>query len=662
MNRLILIAGIVVLGACGFEKELPSDASGPVVMIGFDAGASTADEKSSMFPITVRLSDVTTHDVTVKYQVAPGPNVDPSDFDLVTPESFTIAAGQLTTDLFIKIKADTNEEGDEHLELVLLDPVGAEIALASSHHDLTIRAKALPRVSFEEAGSQAQEPTDATFNVKLDDASEFDIIATYTVTSTNAIDNTDYILANGMVTFTPGVKMMPLTLDVLDDALDEDDESVVVTLTSSTNSLVDNLADKHTHVILDTLVDPPPTVQFGALTSTQAEGDGAVTIAVTLSAASGRTIQVPYTVDNVNSNATGGGTDYTLAVSPLTIAPGATTGTIALTIVQDTTDEPTETVEIDMNTAVNATNTGNQTHRMQITDDDQICYGAAPFAVCFDSPPQGALVLPATINTGTSGLCATTQPTGWTTAPQSQPAACFIARDTITISSTVTVQGTRPLVLVGASSITVSATLDASSNNTAGSTGPASSSSVDCNGLMQVPDGSVTGGGGGGGGSFMSIGGNGGTGDAGASTAGVALAASAVPTKLRGGCNGQRGGNGSNGAGNASGAEGRGGGDRCLRQRREWWRKLQRRQRCGQRRHDQAVRGDADRDGRRDHSRERWRRLERRQCHLRRHHGWRSDSRAVSDAGAGWRRWRRIGWRGSRGRHQRGEGCRRDRR
>lgn len=548
MNRLFLFAACA-LGACTFNKDVP-DAALPEVFVGFHDAASTADEKSKNFPISVELSAATTVDVVVEYQIEPGPGVEAGDFKLLT-DKVTIPAGETTAPLLIDIETDTLEEGDEHLDITLVEPTNAQIALAASKHDLTIRAKALPRVSFEAATSSAQEPVDATFNAKLDETSDFDITATYVVTSAGAVANTDFILADGTVTFPAGMTSVPLVIDVLDDSLDEDTETVTVTLMTATNAVVEATAAAHAHAILDDMVDPQPTVQFAAGASVHGEADGMATIGVTLSAPSGRTIMVPYSVAAA-STATGNA-DYTITAGPLVIPAGMTTGTIAVTIVNDTADEPSENLLVDMGGATNATNAGTQQHRFQIDDDDQICYGAAPFSVCLDAAPTNAVTLPASINTTNAGICAAVQPANWVGAPQNQPPACFVIGNTITGASTV-VQGNRPLVLLAHTSIAISGTLDASSSQVGGSTGPASPSG-DCSGTaMQQPGSSATGGGGGAGGSFMSKGGDGGSGDAGDTAAGTAAAASGVPTKLRAGCDGQKGGNASAGVG------GRGGG------------------------------------------------------------------------------------------------------
>jgi hypothetical protein len=113
--------------------------------------------------------------------------------------------------------------------------------------------------------------------------------------------------------------------------------------------------------------EPALEISFTAASQTVAEGAGTAAITVALSRPSGYTITVPYTVDGT---ATGGGVDYTLAASPLTIPAGATSATLTLAVVNDALDEPNETVVITLQKPSHGTKVVPATHRVTITDDD----------------------------------------------------------------------------------------------------------------------------------------------------------------------------------------------------------------------------------------------------------------------------------------------------
>jgi hypothetical protein len=93
-----------------------------------------------------------------------------------------------------------------------------------------------------------------------------------------------------------------------------------------------------------------------------------VNLEVSLSGASGQNVTVNYSV--TGGTATGGGTDYTIAAGPLTIPAGSTSGNIVLNIVDDTLDEPNETVIVTISGATNATLGSTTQHTYTIIDND----------------------------------------------------------------------------------------------------------------------------------------------------------------------------------------------------------------------------------------------------------------------------------------------------
>jgi hypothetical protein len=176
--------------------------------------------------------------------------------------------------------------------------------------------------------------------------------------------------------------------------------------------------------------------------------------------------------------------------------------------------------------------------------DAQLCFGSGLVKVCLSSAPNRALSYPAGTLLDTTGSANCTQ----TMAQVGGPELCIIAGTTVTIGDTLTVIGSRALVLVATDSLTVSGALDVSS--TGGGRRGAGANQGNCaNPSVGADD---TGGAGGGGGAGLgTVGGTGGTGDlndngppAGQGRGGVAGAAGEALTVLRGGCRGGDGGAG----------------------------------------------------------------------------------------------------------------------
>jgi hypothetical protein len=183
-------------------------------------------------------------------------------------------------------------------------------------------------------------------------------------------------------------------------------------------------------------------------------------------------------------------------------------------------------------------------------DPDDVCFGSVNGFVkpCFgpNDVPDTAVVLNAAIDTD-GAACSTTV--------KAAPGLCVIAGTTITINGTVSVTGTKPLVLLATTgAITVEGALDGASHiATPNVKGPAADDGTCDNGTAPGANG------GGAGGSFGALGGNGGDGlVAGNNTHGIAGAAAAAVSNIRSGCRGQDGADGTNAIGKGIGGHGGG--------------------------------------------------------------------------------------------------------
>ena len=166
------------------------------------------------------------------------------------------------------------------------------------------------------------------------------------------------------------------TLTPTDDTADETDETI--TVSGASGSLTVNSA-----TISLTDDDATPTLSISSPSVSEGDsGSTDLTFTVTLSAASGRQVTVAY-ADAGTGTATSG-TDYTaITGGTLTFAVGTTSQTFAVSVTGDVLAESNETVEVTWSNAANATistNTGVQVSSLRrtgtITDDD-----AAPTSI-----------------------------------------------------------------------------------------------------------------------------------------------------------------------------------------------------------------------------------------------------------------------------------------
>eukprot|EP01029_Cantina_marsupialis_P026909 TRINITY_DN737_c0_g1_i3.p1 TRINITY_DN737_c0_g1~~TRINITY_DN737_c0_g1_i3.p1 ORF type:complete len:2244 (+),score=214.02 TRINITY_DN737_c0_g1_i3:8645-15376(+) len=174
--------------------------------------------------------------------------------------------------------------------------------------------------------------------------------------------------SEGNLTIAPGDTEVQLTINILEDALDEENEIVGVRIGTPVNATASGTTN---HLATITDDDDPPAVTFTTAAQTTVEGDVNLDIQVHLAALSDKQITVPLVV-NGESTATGAGTDYSQSGSTISFFPGDPNDTksITITIKEDAIDEANETVIVDMGELTNATHGNITKHTITINDDD----------------------------------------------------------------------------------------------------------------------------------------------------------------------------------------------------------------------------------------------------------------------------------------------------
>lgn len=169
----------------------------------------------------------------------------------------------------------------------------------------------------------------------------------------------------------------------------------------------------------------------------------------------------------------------------------------------------------------------------------QTCLGSNGWTVCFTDVPTGVKQLPSSLDTSESSPDCSPAPTSW--ASNGQIDACFVLADTIEVQQTVTVTGTRPLVLAGMTAIDIEGRLEASSTTHLGIRGPGSPS-PHCKPANRDATSFNSIGGGGAGGVFGAVAGYGGQAGGGPTTGGNPPGYDeSQPSRLRAGCDGYPG-------------------------------------------------------------------------------------------------------------------------
>jgi hypothetical protein len=168
----------------------------------------------------------------------------------------------------------------------------------------------------------------------------------YAVTGT-ATSGDDFEAFSGSTTFSASSNTVTkrFTLRGISDAIDELDETVIVTFTDPGNA--NAVVATFNHLLTDD--DATPTYSFSA-PNPVLESAGNATVTATLSAESGLTVKIP--VSTSDGTALDGQDYVAIADSIITINPGDTTGTVDIPVTDDLLDEAdTQTINVAEGTA-----------------------------------------------------------------------------------------------------------------------------------------------------------------------------------------------------------------------------------------------------------------------------------------------------------------------
>ena len=261
---------------------------------------------------------------------------------------------------------------------------GTPVAATTAPTALTLEASARPGEGgagvFITARLNAAAPTGGT-------AVTLSVGSASTATGSGA--GADYTLSATTLTIAAGQTSGRVTLTIVDDAVEETDETLVLSAASTNPVLTSNTL---TLSIQDNDATTP-AVSLSAAPNPVAEGSS-VTVTATLSEALAGNVSIPVTVSLGSAESGDIGT-----LASIAIAAGSTTGTGTITTAQDDgTDDETFTVSLGTLPSSVSAGTPNSV-TVRIADDD------APGRVPADAGPSAGLVL--SVATGDGSLALT---------------------------------------------------------------------------------------------------------------------------------------------------------------------------------------------------------------------------------------------------------------
>ena len=300
---------------------------------------------------TVTLSNAFNQPVTVDYATTDGTAEAGSDYTATTG-TLTIDSGTLTGTISVPVLEDTTDEPNETFTVTLTDAVNAIVSGAEGLGTIVDNDETppgIPNLSIDDV-TVGEGDGQARFTVTLDNTFDEPVTVGYATADGTAEAGADYTAASGTLTIDSGSRTGTISVPVLDDEIDEPDESFTVTLSGATNATIADSQGAAT--ITDNDEPPPATPSLGIDDISIDEDEENARFTVTLSNAFNQPVTVDYATTDGTAEA---GSDYTATTGTLTIGTGFLTGTIPISVLDDTDDEPDETFTVTLGNPVNAT-------------------------------------------------------------------------------------------------------------------------------------------------------------------------------------------------------------------------------------------------------------------------------------------------------------------
>ncbi len=420
-------------GASGTATITDDDAAPSLAINGV-----TVNEGAGTATFTVTLSAASGQTVTVNYATGSGTATSGADFTGATG-TLTFLPGETSRTLTVTILNDTTFEGSESFNVTLSGETNATLASAVGVGTILDDGTGaggtdndLPAVSMADVSVTEDGDSHAVFTLTLSNpatmAISFDLaLAEITAISggtdfgTGGAGNLQVSTDGGAswveatsVTFAPGATAVLVRTPIASDALDEAAETFTLTATR-TSGPTSNTSVVSTATVNDD--DVAPGLSINDVTINEAAGTA--TFTVTMSAPSGRDVAVDYATGDSTATA---GADYTGNLGMLIFAPGVTSQTITVSILNDSIFEGSEGFTVTLSNPMNASLTdgsgtgtilddgtgagGVDDDRPQLSVSDAAVTegvdGYAQFTVQLSNPASSAVVVEFVLNSGTA--------------------------------------------------------------------------------------------------------------------------------------------------------------------------------------------------------------------------------------------------------------------
>ena len=286
----------------------------------------------------IQLDHPLNRQVSIYYFTSDGTATAGEDYTAVS-NRVDFAPGETLRVGTVNILQDTKVELHESFQINLLNITNA---ITTGSGTIIILDDDPASVSFASTNFSAFENEGVgNVSLRLNAASGSPVTVRFVATNGTALNGLDFVATNLLVTFPPGQTNLSVSVRIIDDAIDELPETILLRLTSVTNGIF-GLPTNATLTILD---EDAPRISFAAASLPVFEDEGVAVIHVLLSKPFLLPVEVDYTAFG-GSAVPGVFGDYLPANGRLTFPTNITERMFFVNLVNDNTVEPDKTIHL----------------------------------------------------------------------------------------------------------------------------------------------------------------------------------------------------------------------------------------------------------------------------------------------------------------------------
>ncbi len=354
-----------------------TDDDHPLLKLIFAESSYTVTEGSSA-TITIQLNAVPEREVEIGVTATPLGDTSAADYS-GAPTTVTIGAQETSGTLTLMATDDAVDDDGESVRLGFSATLPAGITPDATIHEgqtaprnvttvsITDNDNPAVTVRFEQDTYTAQEGGTARVKLLLSTAPEREVEITILKANQEGATADDYSGVPSSVTFSATDTEKEFTFNATEDTVDDDGESVKLTISSTLPAGVTRATPHETTISITDDDDPAVNVSYSAASYTASEG-GTVTIAVQLDQAPERALTIPLTHTPQDGASAA---DYSGVPASLSFAAADTEKDFTFTATDDTVDDDGEKVKLGFGTLPTGVSAGtNSEATVSITDGD----------------------------------------------------------------------------------------------------------------------------------------------------------------------------------------------------------------------------------------------------------------------------------------------------